>query len=80
MKVKFIIDEDSKVDVFFILCIYIFKVFVRWWLVWLWMVFLFGLGMLKKCFICVLNDNIFYVFSFTIGNVDYKVFLFIKVK
>lgn len=43
------------------------------------MIFLFGLGMLKKCFVCVLNDNIFYVFSFIIGNVDYKVFLFIKV-
>lgn len=42
--------------------------------------FLFGLGMLKKCFICVLNGNIFYVFSFIIGNVyvDYKVFSFIK--
>lgn len=34
--------------------------------------FLFGLGMLKKCSTCALNDNIFHAFSPTTGNVDYK--------
>lgn len=43
-------------------------------------VFLFGLGMLKKCSTCALNDNIFHAFSPTTGNVDYKVLPLTKVK